>query len=313
MSRPATFEEFIGQADAVLQLKTLAAAALLRGEAPDHLLLTGPPGLGKTTLAHLLAGAVGVELLVSSGPALRSVSELVAVLTALPPGGLLFIDEVHRMPVNVEEVFYGALEDFKLTLGVGKTGERRSLPLPLPRFCCIGATTQLGLLTAPLRSRFGVTVELSYYGTEELGEIIRREAQRLELELSTEAQEELARSARGTPRLALNLTQRLRDFCLVRGGIVADLTAARAALRQQGITRLGLNRVDRTLLSVVRDVYRGGPVGISALASTLAVTPGTLAEVHEPHLLACGLLARTQRGRMLTDAGRAYLRELGTC
>jgi Holliday junction DNA helicase RuvB len=310
MSRPTTFDQFIGQAAPVLQLKTLAAAALLRGSPPSHTLLTGPPGLGKTTLAYILAGAVGANLVETSGPALKSGPDLFAKVSELQPGGVLFVDEIHRLPAAVEELLYPVLEDGYMLLMLGKTGHRSETRYPCPPFCAVGATTLPSSLSAPLRRRFGLIVELEYYDAAALAEIACKYALQFDFELAPEAAAMLADAARGTPGHVINLVDRLRDFCAVRALPVGSEEAARGLYIQNGISRGGLNRSDRAILDVIGRVFAGGPAGINAIAATLAADAAAIAEVHEPHLLRLGLLARTQRGRVVTSEGLQYLKEI---
>lgn len=310
--RPDNFDDFIGQRQAVLQIKTLAAAANMRGEPPSHVLLTGPPGLGKTTLAFILAGAVGAGLVETTGPALKSGADLFDKVTKLDPGGVLFIDEIHRLSATVEELLYPVLEDGYMLLMLGKTGHRAENRYRLPPFCCIGATTLPSCLSAALRRRFGLTVEVEYYDPGELAEIACKYAQRLPFALEVEAAIMLAEAARGTPGLVINLVDRLRDFCAVRNMPVGTEDAARGLYKLQGLSRGGLNRFDRSILDAIGRVFAGGPVGINAIASTLGADAAAIEQVHEPHLLRLGLLARTKQGRIVTSEGLNYLREI-TC
>jgi len=302
--RPADLGEYIGQGEVVHNLRVFLAAAQRRGEPIDHVLFYGPPGLGKTTLAHIIAREMGAELVATSGPVLERAGDLAAILSSLQGGDILFIDEIHRIPRSVEELLYGAMEQFTLDIVLGKGPGARTFRLDLPHFTLVGATTRLGLLGAPLRDRFGVLFRLDYYAEEELARIVLRAASRLELKIEGEAAAEIARRARGTPRIALRLLRRVRDFAEVEGDGRITLTAARRALDRLRVDPAGLDALDRRILLTLIDVFSGGPAGLDALAAALGEDRGTLEEVYEPYLLGRGFLARTPRGRVALP--RAY-------
>jgi len=267
----------------------------------------GPPGLGKTTLAFLIAKEMGAQLKTASGPSLEKPADLAGILTSLPPGGVLFIDEIHRLPRAVEEYLYTAMEDFYIDVIIDKGAGARTVRLPLPRFTLVGATTRMGLLTKPLRSRFGIVLRLDYYSVEELAEILRRSAEILGLKAEDEALVEIARRSRGTPRIANNLLKRVRDFAQAEGKDILDAETARRALRKLGVDALGLTSDDLRYLKVLHEKFRGGPVGLKTLAAALSEDEGTLQEVIEPYLLRMGLIERTPRGRVLTMRGAEHV------
>jgi Holliday junction DNA helicase RuvB len=307
--RPRRLSEFVGQARVKEQLSLLVQGARERDEALDHLLFSGPPGLGKTTLAGIVANEMGMTLRQTSGPALERTGDLAAILTNLDQGDVLFVDEIHRMPRPVEEVLYPALEDFKLDVVVGKGPTARTIRLDLPRFTLVGATTRMGLITLPLRERFGFTPRLDYYTEAELAVVVKRSAGILDVEVSEEGAAEIARRARGTPRIVNRLLRRVRDFAQVRGDGRVTLEAAADALALFEVDERGLDRVDLQVLTALVERFDGGPVGLSTLAAAVGEETGTLEEVYEPYLLQIGFLQRTPRGRTATDA--AY-RHLGT-
>ena len=302
--RPKSLAEYIGQEEIKKALKVYLEAALKREEALDHVLLTGYPGLGKTTLAYIIAQELGTKLHVTSGAVLERPGDLAAILTSLEPRDVLFIDEIHRLPISVEEILYPAMEDFRLDLVVGKGPGAKLLKLALPRFTLVGATTRSGLISAPLRDRFGIHFKLDFYTEEELALIITKTAQILELEITEEGALEIARRARGTPRLANRLLRRVRDFILVQREKVITKEVAQKVLDLMNLDDLGLGPFDRQLIQTIMDKFDGGPVGLETLATALCEDPRTLEDVYEPFLIRCGFLRRTPRGRVLTE--RAY-------
>ena len=305
--RPRRLHEFVGQAQLRQHLEILLEAARRRGEPVDHLLLAGPPGLGKTSLAGIVAAEMDVTLRVTSGPALERAGDLASVLTNLDEGDVLFIDEIHRLPRVVEEVLYPAMEDFQLDIVLGKGPSARSLRLDLPRFTLVGATTRTGLITGPLRDRFGFVARLDYYGVEELEAIVVRAARILDVALEAEGGHEVARRARGTPRIANRLLRRVRDYAEVRASGVVTKAAARDGLALFEVDEAGLDKVDRAILAAVCRRFGGGPVGLSTLAISVGEEPETVEDVYEPFLLQLGLLQRTPRGRVATPAAWAHL------
>ena len=305
--RPRWLKEFIGQERVKEQLGLLIQGARERGEPLDHLMFSGPPGLGKTTLAGIVANEMGVGLRQTSGPALERTADLAAILTNLEEGHVMFVDEIHRMPRPVEEVLYPALEDFKLDVVIGKGPSARTIRLDLPRFTLVGATTRLGLITLPLRERFGFTPRLDYYDESELAQVVRRSSGILEVEVDEEGAEEVARRSRGTPRIANRLLRRVRDYAQVRGDGRITLGAAADALALFEVDERGLDRVDVQVLTALVERFGGGPVGLSTLAAAIGEETGTLEEVYEPYLLQIGFLQRTPRGRTATDAAYRHL------
>ncbi|MCJ7756103.1 MAG: Holliday junction branch migration DNA helicase RuvB [Thermoanaerobaculales bacterium] len=306
--RPRRLEEFVGQERLTTNLGVFVKAARDRVEALDHALFFGPPGLGKTTLAYIIAHEMGAELHISSGPVLERAGDLAAMLTNLQPGDVLFIDEIHRLPAAVEEILYPAMEDFELDLVIGQGPAARSVRLSLPRFTLVGATTRTGLLTAPLRDRFGIVHRLEFYPADDLAVIVTRSAGILGIKVSDDAAAEIARRARGTPRIANRLLRRVRDFAHHLGSETVTLEATQWGLEQMEVDAFGLEQLDRQLLTTIIDIYDGGPVGLRALAASIGEDRGTLEDIHEPYLLQIGLLQRTPRGRTVT--ARAY-RHLG--
>ena len=305
--RPKRLAEFIGQAQLRANLAVFIEAARSRGDALDHVLFAGPPGLGKTTLSQIMAAELGVGFRLTSGPIIARAGDLAALLTNLQPRDVLFIDEIHRLQPAVEEILYPAMEDFKLDLMIGEGPAARSIRLDLPPFTLIGATTRTGLLTTPLRDRFGIIARLEFYEVAELEDIVLRGARLLGLELLREGAHEIARRARGTPRVATRLLRRVRDFSTVDGGRAVDARIADAALRQLEVDDLGLDSLDRRYLRAIALNYGGGPVGVETIAAALAEQRDTLEETVEPFLLQQGLLQRTPRGRMLTRLAWQHL------
>ncbi|HEX9682313.1 MAG TPA: Holliday junction branch migration DNA helicase RuvB [Acidimicrobiales bacterium] len=305
--RPQSLEEFVGQPEVRDHLDILLEAARRRGAPPDHVLFAGPPGLGKTTLAAIIATELHAALRITSGPALERAGDLAAILTNLEEGDVLFVDEIHRLNRAVEEVLYPAMEDFELDIVVGKGPSARSIRLELPPFTLVGATTRTGLLTSPLRDRFGLIARLDYYGADDLRRIVTRAAGILRVEVHTDGAAEIARRSRGTPRIANRLLRRVRDVAEVRGdGVVtADLAAEGLAL--YGVDEAGLDKVDRAVLDAICRRFRGGPVGLSTLALSVSEEPDTIEEVYEPYLIQQGYLQRTARGRVATPAAWTHL------
>jgi Holliday junction DNA helicase RuvB len=305
--RPRSLEEFVGQERVKEQLAIALEAAKGRGEALDHVLLAGPPGLGKTSLAHIVRLELGVGLRSVAGPALERKGDMAAILTSLEERDVLFVDEIHRLNRAIEEILYPALEDFRLDIIVGQGPAARTLTLDLPPFTLVGATTRTGLLTTPLRDRFGMTYRLEHYEPEDLARIVRRSARILEVEVADAAAEEIARRARGTPRVANRILRRVRDVAEVRHDGAVTLEVAREALELLEVDVHGLERVDRELLGAIVKKFDGGPVGLSTLAVALGEEPDTIEDVYEPYLLQLGLIQRTPRGRVVTKLGRAHV------
>jgi Holliday junction DNA helicase RuvB len=305
--RPKRLDEFVGQAAARENLRVFIEAARQRGDALDHVLFFGPPGLGKTTLAQIVAREMGVGFRATSGPVIAKSGDLAALLTNLEDGDVLFIDEIHRLQPAVEEVLYPAMEDRALDLMIGEGPSARSVRIDLPRFTLIGATTRQGLLTTPLRDRFGIPIRLQFYTVEELTSVVRRAAGLLDLHIAPDGAMEIARRARGTPRIAGRLLRRVRDFANVAGVLEVDAVAADRALNRLEVDNLGLDAMDRRYLTMIADIYRGGPVGVETLAAGLSEPRDTIEEVIEPFLIQLGLVARTARGRMLNAGGWKHL------
>ena len=302
--RPETIEEYIGQSDVKENIKVYVKAAKMRNEALDHVLLYGPPGLGKTTLAFIIAHEMGTNIKTASGPSIEKSGDLAAILSSLEPGDVLFIDEIHRMPRYIEEILYPAMEDFSLDIIVGSEGNSRNIKIDLPPFTLVGATTRAGDLSSPLRDRFGIINKLEFYTVEELTEIVKRTARVLDMEIDEDAAVELAKRSRGTPRIANRLFKRVRDFAMVEDSNIITLDITDKALNRLKVDKMGLDNTDRELLLAIINKFNGGPVGIDAISSSIGEEVTTIEDVYEPYLLQQGLLKRTSRGRIVTD--KAY-------
>lgn len=302
--RPETIDEYIGQNDVKENIRVFVKAAKMRNEALDHVLLYGPPGLGKTTLAFIIAHELGTNIKTASGPSIEKSGDLAAILSSLEPGDVLFIDEIHRMPRYIEEILYPAMEDFSLDIIVGSEGNSRNIRIDLPPFTLVGATTRAGDLSAPLRDRFGIIDKLQYYTVKELTLIVKRTARVLNVFIDDDAAVELAKRSRGTPRIANRLFKRVRDFAMVDGDGSITLEVTEKALDRLKVDKMGLDNTDRELLSAIIYKFNGGPVGVEALSSSIGEEVTTIEDVYEPFLLQNGLLKRTSRGRVATD--KAY-------
>lgn len=305
--RPADFDSFSGQDKIVENLKVFVAAARMRGEALDHILFHGPPGLGKTTLSQIIANELGVGFKVTSGPVLDKPGDLAGVLTSLDENDVLFIDEIHRLSPVVEEYLYSAMEDYRIDIMIDKGPGARSVQLTLSPFTLVGATTRSGLLTAPLRARFGINCHLEYYDHEVIKRIVDRSARLLGTRITSDAATEIAMRSRGTPRIANALLRRVRDFAMVKGNGVIDLEIARYGLEALNIDRYGLDEIDNKILTTIIAKFNGGPVGLTTIATALGEDPGTIEEVYEPFLIKEGFLKRTPRGREVTDLAYRHL------
>ncbi|NCB41650.1 MAG: Holliday junction branch migration DNA helicase RuvB [Clostridia bacterium] len=305
--RPKRFSEYVGQSSVTDNLKIFIEASKIRKEPLDHVLFYGPPGLGKTTLAGIIANELGVELRITSGPAIERAGDLAAILTNLNEGEVLFIDEIHRLNRSVEEILYSAMEDFALDIVTGKGPAAHSLRLNLPKFTLIGATTRAGSLSAPLRDRFGVVCKFELYKPDELSEILRRSAGILNVRIDEPSTLELALRSRGTPRVSNRLLKRVRDFCQVKGSGNIDMAITKSTLASLGIDELGLEGLDRAILRLIINKFKGGPVGIDTIAASIGEERVTIEDVYEPYLMQAGLLHRTQKGRIVSQEAYRHL------
>ena len=305
--RPSSLDEYVGQSEIKENLNVFIKSSLMRRESLDHILLYGPPGLGKTTLAYIIANELGTNIKTASGPSIEKTGDLAAILSTLEEGDVLFIDEIHRIPRYIEEVLYPAMEDFYLDIVVGSEGSSRNIKINLPHFTLVGATTRAGDLSSPLRDRFGIIAKLNYYTEDELHSIVKRTSRVLDTPITDDAARELARRSRGTPRIANRLFKRVRDFALVYGDGIINEDILSTSLDRLKVDKTGLDETDRLLLTAIIERFNGGPVGLEALASSIGEEASTIEDVYEPYLLQHGYLKRTTRGRMVTDKTYEYL------
>ena len=305
--RPTSLDDYVGQSEIKENLRVFIKSSIMRGEALDHILLYGPPGLGKTTLAYIIANELGSNIKTASGPSIEKAGDLAAILSTLEEKDVLFIDEIHRMPRYIEEILYPAMEDYSLDIIIGSEGSSRNIKINLPKFTLVGATTRAGDLSSPLRDRFGIISKLNYYTEDELYKIIKRTSKVLDTPITDDAARELAKRSRGTPRIANRLFKRIRDFALVEGDGIIDEKILSSSLERLKVDKIGLDETDYNLLLAIIERFNGGPVGIDALASSIGEESSTIEDVYEPYLLQHGFLKRTARGRLVTDKTYEYL------